>query len=731
MTTKVLPRRNRRVAVTLPSGCRHLTTTVRAVLRRLTVKSKLLATVLGVSIASVLIVAAISFVSGQRAIGDSVIDNLAAQRASRTELVERFMAEIESQASTLSQDRSMVTAAAEFTVATAQLAQEETPTGWAESAQTFYREFASGFDPNLNLTVNQFLPRDPVTQYLQHYYVVDNPESPGQRARLDEAPDGSFYSRVHARFHPSLRNYSERFGYHDIFIIEPGDNRVVYSVKKEVDFGTSLSSGPWGRSSLADLVKEVERNPSPGAVTFVDYDFYRPLSDEPAAFVAAPIFNPRDQRLLGILAFHLPTDEINNVMTANQGWALAGFGDTGEAYLVGRDEAMRSTSRLLMENPEEYRRRVVAAGTSDATANAVVASGDSVLRQRVQTVAAQDALRGRSGTEVITTYHGEVSLSSYGPLELPGGLDWAIVTERALSEAEKPVSSLQRSLLIAVGAIILVITALAMILSAQFVRPINSLISWTRSVADEDSGYPVPVGGSDEIGQLAAAVDQMVGDMRAQRQTIEQQRSETQSLILNLMPAKIAVRVSAGESEVADSYPNVTIIAANLGGFSQFARSASPGEGKRVLDEIIGTFDSLAAEVGVEKIRGGSWGYLAACGMMEPRLDQRQRAMEFAVAIDRKIESLSNLNNWNLDLRVGVASGDAEAGIVGRTQFSFEVWGDPVSDSLALSDRASHGAVLVAADIAEAVGERYAFEQIADVDVDGKSITAFRWVEDA
>ncbi len=129
-----------------------------------------------------------------------------------------------------------------------------------------------------------------------------------------------------------------------------------------------------GRSSLADLVKEVERNPSPGAVTFVDYDF-TPFSHEPAAFVAAPIFNPVDQRLLGILAFHLPMDEISNVMTVSQGWAQAGFGDTGEAYLVGRDEAMRSTSRLLSENPEEYRRRVIVAGTSATTADAVVAAG--------------------------------------------------------------------------------------------------------------------------------------------------------------------------------------------------------------------------------------------------------------------------------------------------------------------------------------------------------------------
>lgn len=705
-------------------------TTVSAVIRRLSLKSKLLAIVLGVSIASVLIVASISFTASQRAISDAVIENLTAERVSRVELIERFVAGIEAQASTLSQDRNVVTAAAEFTVATDQLANEEVDVGWAESAETFYRDFTAEFDPDLNLSVDQFLPRDPVAQYLQHFYVVNNPEPPDQRAELEEASDGSFYSRVHARFHPGFLNYAEQFGLHDIFLIEPGNNRIVYSVRKEVDFGTSLSSGPWGRSSLADLVKEVERNPSPGAVTFVDYDFYRPRSDQPASFVAAPIFNPLDQRLQGILAFYLPANRIEEVMTANRNWTEAGFGETGEAYLVGRDETMRSTSRLLIENPDEYRRRVVAAGTSATTADAVIGSGSSVLRQRVQTVASQDALRGRSGTEVVSSYHGAVSLSSYGPLDLPVGLDWAIVAERALSEADRPVSSLQRSLLIATGAIILALTALAMILSARFVKPINSLTSWMRNVNEGDSDQPVPVGGSDEIGQLAAAVEHIVADRRSQRQTIAQQQSETQSLILNLMPAKIAVRVSAGESEVVDSYPNVTIISANLGGFSQFARRASADEGKQVLDEIIGTFDSLAAEHGIEKIRGGSRGYLAACGMMEPRLDQRQRAMEFAVAIDRKIESLSSLNNWDLDLRVGVASGDAEAGIVGDTQFSFEVWGDPVSDALALSDRAAHGSVLVAADIAEAVGERYPFERVADVDVDGNLIAAFRLVED-
>ncbi len=697
-------------------------------LRRLSVKSKLLAAVLGVSISSILIVSIISFMQGQRALSDAVLENLTAQRESRTELIELYLDGIADQASTLSQDQSVASAAAQFAVAADQLVGAELAPEWSNASESFYEDFAAGLpqnDESFAVNGERYRPRDPVALYLQQLYVIGN-DVP--RSALSDAGDNSFYSRVHQRFHPSFRSFASRFGFYDVFIIEPEENRIVYSVEKEVDFGTSLSSGPWGRSSLADLVQSVKENPVQGAATFVDYQFYDPSNGEPAAFVAAPIFNDVNQQLLGILAFQLPLDEIDKAMTADGDWADAGFGDTGEAFLVARDEAMRSQSRLLTENPELYRERIIEAGSAPETADAILASQTSVLRQQVRTASAQNGLRGQTGTAVVTTYHGEVALSSYGPLELPDGLDWAIVTEQSLAEAERPVNDLQRSLLVATGLIVLILTALAMLFSSQFVRPINALTAWAGRVSEGEMDESPPVHGSDEIGQLGSSVQKMVSEMRTQSETIESQRSEMQALILNLMPPKIAERVTGGEASVADAYPNVTMIVAHLSGFSRFARSASPGDGKQVLDEVIGSFDEVAREAGVEKISGGSGGYVAAVGLMEPRLDQRQRAMQFAVAIDRKLESLSRINTWDLDLRVGVASGDVEAGIVGQRQISFEVWGDPVSDATALAENAPLGTVLVAADIAEALSERYRFEAADPVDADGDQIAAFRWI---
>ncbi len=699
------------------------------VIRHLSVKSKLLATVLGVAIASIIVVGIISFQRGQQAISEGVLDNLNAQRQTRAELIERYLQTVENQAGTLSQDRSIATATAEFITASEQLAEETPDPTWMDSTEGYYEDFLASLPPSDNaaeLKFEQYLPTDPVALHLQHYYTIDNIAI--KKRTIDEADDGSFYSRVHGRFHPTLRTFADRFGYYDIFLIEPVEQRIVYSVEKEVDFGTKLSTGPWGRSSLAALVEEVLRNPVPGSVTFVDYDFYRPSLDTPAAFVASPIFNPIDQRLLGVLAFQISLDQVDDVMTAGGEWKESGFGDTGEAYLVGPDLLMRSQSRLLTEDPVAFQ-AALESRMSTEDLEKILDSGSTVLRQTVRGAAAQGGLAGDVDTAVVESYHGGVTLASFGPLDLPLGLDWAIVAEQSLIEAEAPVNGLQRALLVATGLIVLFLTGLAMLMAARLTRPVMELIEWTNSVAHGDLEREVPVSGRDEVGQLAASIDEMVTDMRAQRLTIETQAAEMQSLVLNLMPPQIAERVSKGERSIVDAYPSVAVVVANLSGFSRFARTASAGDAKELLDEVIGSFDEVAAASGVEKIRGGSGGYIAVCGLLEPRLDQRQRAMQFAVALDAKLEALSKFNDWDLELRIGVAAGDVEAGIVGTSQISFEVWGDPVSDAEGLADAAQPGSVLVDRGIAESLGERFPFVPADPVSVDGQMIDAFVWDE--
>lgn len=167
-------------------------------------------------------------------------------------------------------------------------------------------------------------------------------------------------------------------------------------------------------SNLAKLTAAVRQAKGTDYVKIADFESYRPSYGAPAAFIAAPIFNKSE--FIGVLAFQLPVDEINNVMTGNRNWRSDGLGETGETYLVGQDYLMRSVSRFLVEDPKGYAKTLRGLGVSENTINKINKYGTSILEQKVQTSAARDALAGRQGTQIINDYRGIPVLSSYAPL---------------------------------------------------------------------------------------------------------------------------------------------------------------------------------------------------------------------------------------------------------------------------------------------------------------------------
>ena len=89
--------------------------------------------------------------------------------------------------------------------------------------------------------------------HLQHLYISGNDHPTGKKSLLDDARDGSDYSKVHALYHPILRNFLEKFGYYDIFLLDATTGDMLYSVFKEVDFATSLLNGKYPRQILERL----------------------------------------------------------------------------------------------------------------------------------------------------------------------------------------------------------------------------------------------------------------------------------------------------------------------------------------------------------------------------------------------------------------------------------------------------------------------------------------------
>ncbi|MBD2292018.1 methyl-accepting chemotaxis protein [Anabaena sphaerica FACHB-251] len=204
----------------------------------------------------------------------------------------------------------------------------------------------------------------------------------------------------------------------------------------------------------------------------------------PAAFVAAPIYN--GENLVGILAIQLPIDQINRVLTSNKNWQNDGLGNTGETYMIGDDLFMRSNSRLLLEDRQAYINILKTQGISDDTIGLVEQLETSIFLQKINTEAAKLAIKKQSGTLIIEqNYQGKTVLSSYAPLKIEG-INWAIISEKDLSEAYQPIYNLQQVLLMATAILSLIVALLANFIANQFVKPIEELVKVSKTIANRD-----------------------------------------------------------------------------------------------------------------------------------------------------------------------------------------------------------------------------------------------------
>ena len=332
------------------------------------------------------------------------------------------------------------------------------------------------------------LPQSPAGRLAQAIYLARNPFPVGQKDQLDSAGVDCAYDRLHAHYHPLLRSYRDSFGYYDMFLF---DRRgfAVYTVTKEVDFGSDFTQRPWRNSSLGGLLRRIHEA-APGTVLFVDHAPYNPSYGAPASFVAAPVF--RGGKPAGVLAFQMGIQELNAIVGDR-----AGLGESGETYLVGSDLKMQSDSRLV--------------------------AGSEIGVRPVETAAARAAIAGGEGVMVDRDFRGVETLVSYGPVEI-GDYRWALLAQIDMAEVVAPAARLRRHIVefgvIAAGAALVL---LAVFLRRVVIDPVNRLVAGTRRLAAGDFAHGVNVHSRDEFGELATAFNRMaesIGDqLEARRRT--------------------------------------------------------------------------------------------------------------------------------------------------------------------------------------------------------------------
>jgi adenylate cyclase len=201
---------------------------------------------------------------------------------------------------------------------------------------------------------------------------------------------------------------------------------------------------------------------------------------------------------------------------------------------------------------------------------------------------------------------------------------------------------------------------------------------------------------------------------------VEKERSE--QLLLNILPAPIVSRLKGGETVIADHLANVTILFADFVGFTELSSKLPAPELVGVLSRVFSSFDALALDFGVEKIKTIGDAYMAACGLFGTREDHAEAVADMAMAM---MDALNRLNAdlpAPLEIRIGVNSGDVVAGVIGTHKFVYDIWGDTVNVASRLESHSLPSRIQISRSTHERLRGRYLCEARGGLEVKGKGL---------
>jgi class 3 adenylate cyclase len=177
---------------------------------------------------------------------------------------------------------------------------------------------------------------------------------------------------------------------------------------------------------------------------------------------------------------------------------------------------------------------------------------------------------------------------------------------------------------------------------------------------------------------------------------LEMERRRSEALLLNILPPSIAARLQSGESNIADQHAEVTVLFADVVGFTPLAAGLDPTQTIKLLNSLFTAFDAIADKWGVEKIKTIGDSYMLVAGAPLPFDDHAERAAGAAIDLQREAAKLT-VDGKKLSLRIGIHSGPVAAGVIGSRKFTYDLWGDTVNLASRLENISSDGRITVSA----------------------------------
>jgi class 3 adenylate cyclase len=663
------------------------------------VATRLAGTMLAVGLASLLAATLVGVDAGQR-LGRAIVDaTLASSQSSGAREVGAQLAHYQRLAQQMATSPQAATAIQEFSDAFRPLRGSE-PAELAEIRQQLLESYEElYFEPLRELgqvvQVRDVLSSDPAALYLQGAYSrplppVDDPST------VDDAGDGSTWSQVHARYHPTYRTAAREADLRDVYLVDADTERIVYSSAKGPDLGTSLAVGPYSGTVVA---RAVDAAVSSEEAVVTDLSFYRAAPGVPIGAAAAAVRDGLDVVGAIVLTYDASifTERLSSLAATA---ADTDTGSTGQMYVVGADGTTRSNPQAFVLSPSDYLDDAVAAGVlTTQDRDSIERAGTTVLIQPAVDATVNSARAGDTDPHRGTGIDGSDVVYGVEPVA-NDDVTWSVVREVGTSTVESAISVFRRILLVGSALFVVGLAFAAVAWATRFLRPVRIISARLGRSALADLGdvspepVVIPERSSVELHRLAETFTDMGNALVRQRRAVVEARARRLDVMRRTLPPAVAQRIARGDVEAVEQVASVTVAVVVVLGLGRLL-SVDPAGARRTLDELHREIDALADEHGVDRIKVVGDAYFAACGHDRPYIDHAPRVVAFATDVVGAVAAGSGRAGVRLDATIGITSGPVSVGMTGGDRLVYDVWGPTVTTAHTLARSARAGEVVI------------------------------------
>jgi class 3 adenylate cyclase len=212
----------------------------------------------------------------------------------------------------------------------------------------------------------------------------------------------------------------------------------------------------------------------------------------------------------------------------------------------------------------------------------------------------------------------------------------------------------------------------------------------------------------------------MVACIREQTEEIHRKNEENERLLLNILPGPIADRLKGGEETIADYFPEVTVLFADIVGFTAMSEKISPDDLVKLLNHLFSAFDDSAQDLEIEKIKTIGDCYMAVAGLTNEADGSPTAMVKMAFEMLRSVELMNSELGTSLSIRIGINCGPVIAGVIGKSKFIYDLWGDTVNLASRMESHGIAGRIHVSESIYEQVKDYFDVEKRGVINVKGK-----------